>query len=156
MAPPVLMEKNPDERKKNYRKLRRSRVVSSFGRELSKEEFDYYKENAPEVLRNALANGSWIAPGGTERAKKPSSTTPTATATPAPAPTPTPAPVPVSTRDKERAQARQQARQTLNNLLKNNPELTSSDYVMLPDGTIRQRPTPDVSLKQAQDMVSAY
>lgn len=162
MAPPILIRKrnsgtgNPKPRKRPP-KAQKGVVAAPRGRELTKAEYDYYRENAPDVLRRALADGTWIAPGGNPPERRPATpaTTPPAGATPAtPPPAPKPATPTESPRDRERAQERLRARQSLNEILKNNPELTSSDFVMLPDGRVIRRPVPDVSLNQARERVT--
>lgn len=141
MAPPVLLRKRDGSRK---RTKKGERIQVRGGYQLSQAEYDYYKEYAPDQLQRSLASGVFIPPEGVARENRAS------------APTSPPAGarvVRIESPERERLDERQQARQRLENILRDNPELASSDSVMLPNGKVIKRPTPDISVEEARQRV---
>ena len=154
MPAPKLLKKAPDNKKK-VPKSARTTISAGMPTVLSVADYEEYLQNAPDVLRQAIRNGIWSPPPGIEPPTRPPLPPP-----PPPPPPPSPVPAraaaltPLQVAERARAQQlKQNATSAYGNLLKGNPELTSPDSVLLPSGTVVKRPTPDLSLADAQRVV---
>ena len=144
MAPPQILRKKIGNRKSI---TNRARLQVGSAYRLTPTEYEQYKKNSPETLQRALAAGTLLPPEGID---VPKSNRNTSSVIP-PGARPVDGEPP---RDSERLSERQRARQSLNNILRDNPELTSPDSVMLPNGRIIQRPVPDISVEEARRRIS--
>ena len=146
MAPPVLLRKKNGSRKKTSSDLR-AQVGASY--QLTPAEYQRYLRDSPETLQRAIDAGVFLPPDGVATPTSTRSSATPASVVPAGARPVGDEPV----RDTERLSERQQARQRLENILRENPELASSDSVMLPNGKVIKRPTPDISVEEARQRV---
>jgi hypothetical protein len=143
MAPPKILSKKIGNRKSVTNRARLLQVGAAY--RLSPAEYRKYLRDSPETLRRAIASGTWLPPEGVDLSQN---------MRPSGAPSLTQSSVESSSRDIDRLNERQKARQSLNNILKDNPELMSPDNVMLPNGRVIQRPNPDIDVIEARRRVS--
>lgn len=156
MPAPKLLKKAPFTKKKD-KVTQRTTISASMPRELSVADYEEYLANAPDVLRNAIRNGVWSPPAGIvgeEPPRRPPLPPPPPPTGPSSSPARAAALTPLQVAERARAQKlKQNATSAYADLLKSNPELTSPDSVLLPNGAVIKRPTPDLSLADAQRLV---